>query len=177
MTSSTLDRIENGSRVFIDATIFIYHFTGSSLECRRLMEACESGGIDGFTSVTALAEVAHRLMTIEAVAKGLVSPGNVVRKLREKPSLVRDLHLYQEQTDLIPQMGISVLALDLEVMYLAAEIRLQYGLLVNDSLLTAAATREGIRSFASADPDFERVAELQLFRPGDLNFPGIHPPP
>ena len=55
MTSSTLDQIEEGSRVFIDATIFIYHFTGSFLQCRGLMEACESGRVDGFTSVTALA--------------------------------------------------------------------------------------------------------------------------
>ena len=168
MTSSTLDLIEDGSRVFIDATIFIYHFTGSSLECRRLMEACESGRIDGFTSVTALAEVAHRLMTIEAVAKGLVSPGNVVRKLREKPAFVRELHLYQEQTDLIPQMGVSILDLNLEVMYLAAEIRQRHGLLVNDSLLAATATREGITSFASADSDFERLEEIRLFHPSDL---------
>jgi predicted nucleic acid-binding protein len=164
MTSSALDRIEEGSRVFIDATIFIYHFTGSSLECRRLLEACESGRIDGLTSVTALAEVAHRLMTIEAVAKGLVSPGNVVRKLREKPALVRELHLYQSQTELIPQMGISILDLDVEVMALAAEIRRRHGLLVNDSLLAATATREGIMSFASADPDFERIEGIRLFR-------------
>ena len=107
-------------------------------------------------------------MTIEAVAKGLVSPGNVVRKLREKPALVRQLHLYQEQTDLISHMGISVLELDLEVMYLAAEIRQRHGLLVNDSLLAASATREGITSFASADSDFERVKEIRLFRPSDL---------
>jgi hypothetical protein len=68
MASSTLDQLAAGSRVFLDASIFIYHFTGSSLECRQLLEACESGLIEGFTSVTAVAEVAHRLMTIEAVA-------------------------------------------------------------------------------------------------------------
>jgi predicted nucleic acid-binding protein len=55
MASSTLDQLEAGSRVFIDASIFIYHFTGNSLECRQLLEACESGRIEGFTSVTAIA--------------------------------------------------------------------------------------------------------------------------
>ena len=168
MASSTLDQLEPGSRVFIDASIFIYHFTGSSLECRRLMESCENGRIEGFTSVTAVAEVAHRLMTIEAVARGLISPGNVVRKLREKPALVRELHLYQDQTELIPLMGIVILSLDLSTMTLAAEIRRRHGLLVNDSLLAATAIREGIADFASADTDFERVEELRLFRPGDF---------
>jgi predicted nucleic acid-binding protein len=168
MASSTLDQIEAGSRVFIDASIFIYHFTGRSPECRRLLEGCESGRIEGFTSVTAVAEVAHRLMTIEAVAKGLVSPGKVVQKLREKPALVRELHLYQEQTELIPLMGIVVLSLDSGLMILAAELRRRHGLLVNDSLLAATAAREGIADFASADTDFERVGELRLFRPGDL---------
>lgn len=168
MTFSTLDQLEAGSRVFIDASIFIYHFTGSSLKCRRLLEGCESARFAGFTSVTAVAEVAHRLMMIEAVTKGLVSPGNVVRKLRDKPSLVRELHVYQEQIELIPLMGIAIRDLDLEVMAFAAEIRRRHGLLVNDSLLSATAIREGIVDFASADSDFERVEELRLFRPDDL---------
>lgn len=98
MTFSTLDQIEAGSRVFVDASIFIYHFTGSSLKCRRLLEGCESDRFAGFTSVTAVAEVAHRLMMIEAVTKGLVSPGNVVRKLREKPSLVQTLQVIRNRS-------------------------------------------------------------------------------
>ena len=88
-----------------------------------MLEGCESDRFAGFTSVTAVAEAAHRLMMIEAVTKGLVSPGNVVRKLRDKPALVRELHVYQEQIELIPLMGIAVRGLDLEVMAFAAEIR------------------------------------------------------
>jgi uncharacterized protein len=52
MASSTLDQIEEGSRVFIDASIFIYHFTGMSLKCRLLLERCEQGRVAGITSVT-----------------------------------------------------------------------------------------------------------------------------
>jgi predicted nucleic acid-binding protein len=168
MTSSTLDEIEAGSRVFIDASIFIYHFTAVSFECRRLLESCEQGRIAGFTSVTAISEVAHRLMMIEAVAKGLVSPGNVARKLREKPDVVMVLTTYQDQIELIPLLGVSVLGLNLEVLKLSAVIRQRYGLLVNDSLLAATAIHEKIKDMASADSDFSRVADLRLFRPGDF---------
>ncbi|HSG38797.1 MAG TPA: hypothetical protein VLE27_04085, partial [Thermoanaerobaculia bacterium] len=104
MASSTLEQVERGARVFIDASVFIYHFTGASLDCRRFLETCERGQVEGFSSVTALAEVAHRLMMIEAVAKGLISPGNPARKLREKPEIVRELHVYLEQIELIPLM-------------------------------------------------------------------------
>jgi predicted nucleic acid-binding protein len=169
MGSSTLDQIPDGERVFIDATIFIYHFTGASQDCRKLLEDCERGRISGFTSATALTEVTHRLMMIEAVAKGLVSPGNVVRKLREKPAIVRELHVYQDQVELIPLMGIGVIDLDLEILSLAAGIRYLHGLLVNDSLLAASAIHHGIALMASADSDFERVEELQWFRPTDLS--------
>jgi predicted nucleic acid-binding protein len=115
--------VERGSRVFIDASIFIYHFTGTSPGCRRFLESCERGQVEGITSVTALAEVAHRLMMIEAVAKGLISPGNPARKLREKPAIVKELHVYLEQVELIPLMGIAVLSLDLETLGVAAALR------------------------------------------------------
>lgn len=168
MASSTLDQIPDGQRVFIDASIFIYHFTGASQACQMFLESCERGRVAGFTSVTALAEVTHRLMTIEAVAKGLVSPGNVVRRLREKPAIVRELHTYQDQVELIPLMGIVVLDLDLEILSVAAGIRYRYGLLVNDSLLAASAICQGITAMASGDSDFERVEQLQRFGPADL---------
>ncbi|MEA2602553.1 MAG: hypothetical protein QOF89_3545 [Acidobacteriota bacterium] len=107
-------------------------------------------------------------MTIEAVAKGLVSPGNVVRKLREKPEIVRELNTYQDQAERIPLMGIAVIELDVEILSFAAGIRQRYGLLVNDSILAATAISRRIAVMASADSDFERVEELQLFRPADL---------
>jgi predicted nucleic acid-binding protein len=74
----TLDRVPRASRIFLDSTIFIYHATGASSECRSLLERCEAGEVTGVTSVVVLAEVAHRLMIIEAVAAGRVSGKDVV---------------------------------------------------------------------------------------------------
>ncbi len=41
MVSSTLDQVKSGTRVLIDAPIFIYHFTGTSAECRDFLCRCE----------------------------------------------------------------------------------------------------------------------------------------
>ncbi len=86
-----LEEIRAGERVFVDAPIFVYHFTGASAGCRDFLERCEAGAIRAATSAVAVAEVTHRLMTLEAVARELVEPGDVVRKLRRDPDLVRRL--------------------------------------------------------------------------------------
>ncbi|MGH9389415.1 MAG: type II toxin-antitoxin system VapC family toxin [Vicinamibacteria bacterium] len=164
----TLDAVEPDTPVFIDAPIFIYHFTGASMECRRLLERCERGDIRGITSVVVLAEVAHRLMTIEAVAKGLVSSGNVVKKLREKPEIVSSLHNYQEQVEKIPLMFVEVVPLELGLLLRSAQLRKRFGLLVNDSLVAASALEWNVATIASADGDLSRVDGLTLFRPSDL---------
>ena len=109
--------------MFVDSTIFIYHATGASPQCRTLLERCEAGAIIGVTSVIVLAEVAHRLMAIEAVAKGLVSGKDVVKKLRARPDLVRRLHVYQEQVERIPLMGIDVIALELDILLRSTDVR------------------------------------------------------
>lgn len=61
----TLDRIPSGTRVLIDSSIFIYYFTGASVDCRACLERCARGDLSGITPVVALVEVAHRLMMIE----------------------------------------------------------------------------------------------------------------
>jgi predicted nucleic acid-binding protein len=164
----TLERVAAATRIFLDSTIFIYHATGASPECRCLLERCEGGDVAGVTSVVVLAEVAHRLMMIEAVAGGLVSGKDVVKKLRAKPAVVGGLHVYQEQVERIPLMGVDVLPLDIGTLLGSAHFRRQYGLLVNDSLVVAAACGAGIAHLASADPDFGRVKELTLYQPSDL---------
>jgi len=168
MTSSALEEIERGARVFIDSSIFVYHFTGVSSSCRAFLERCERAEHTGTTSVTVLAEVAHRLMMIEAVQRRLVTPGNVAQKLRKRPDAIRKLHLYSEQVGRIPLMGIEVLALQLDVMLHAGELRARHGLMVNDSIITATAAASGIDAIASGDADFERVGGLTLHRPTDL---------
>ena len=168
MASSSLDELPDGSEVFIDAPIFVYHFTGSSESCRGFLERCERGALQGVTSAVTLAETTHRLMLIEAVSAGLVTPGNVVRKLRERPELVRRLGAYQDRVEEIPLMGIQVEAVDLRTLLLAAGVRRRHGLLTNDSLALATAEDRGVQALASADRDFADLPGVELYRPEDL---------
>lgn len=154
--------------MFVDATIFIYHFTGLSRECRELLERCEGGEVEGVTSTTVLAEVAHRLMMIEAVSRRLVEPGNVATKLRAKPAVVRKLSLYQEQVDRIPLMGIDVRPDDMATFHRSRVGRATHGLLTNESMVLASAFETGADAVATADRDFRRAREIATYEPGDL---------
>jgi predicted nucleic acid-binding protein len=168
LTISKLEQVIADKPVFVDATIFVYHFTGASVECREFLRRCERGEVRGVTSVTALAEATHRLMMIEAVSKKLVTAGNLAQKLRKRPATVKKLHLYQEQVEKIPLMGIEIVPLDLQVLASAAALRTKYGLMTNNSLILASALERGIGQLASADSDFASVPEIKTYRPGDF---------
>jgi predicted nucleic acid-binding protein len=107
-------------------------------------------------------------MTIEAVSAGLVSGRDVVKKLRAQPDLVRRLQVYQDQLERIPLMGVNVVPIELGTLLRSADLRSRYGLLVNDSLVVAAAQGAGIEHLASADVDFRRVKGMSVHHPGDL---------
>jgi predicted nucleic acid-binding protein len=163
-----LPELPAGQTVFIDANIFIYHFTGLSQECSGFLERCERGDLWGITAVHILLEALHRLMMIEAVTKGLVTSGNVARKLRKKPNVVKQLADYQTQTEAILEMGIEVVGLTSDFLKSSYPYRCRDGLLVNDSLTTAVMEAEGILDLATANCDFTRVEELRVYRPMDL---------
>src|SRR5713101_8371154 len=100
-----IKEIKTGETVFIDANIFIYHFTGVSEESTLFLRRCEEGELTGVTGMNTLIEVLHRLMMIEAVAKGFVKPGNVVRKLKNKPDIVKKLTEHQTHALSIMDIG------------------------------------------------------------------------
>lgn len=166
--AARLARVPNGASIFVDANIFVYHFTGVSAECSQFLERCERGEIIAVTGVHTLLEVLHRLMMVEAVIKRLVSPGNVARKLREQPEIVKELSQSEEQAEIILGMGVEVMPVEGDVLVTSRHYRSAYGLMVNDSVAAAMVQRARIDMIASADQDFARIPGFRLYTPGDL---------
>jgi predicted nucleic acid-binding protein len=164
----TLADLRDGDRVFIDANIFIYHFGGRSPECKALLERCARRELFAFTSTSILAEVLHRLMIAEAIAKGLATAKTAVRKLREQPELVKACTQYQDDVDKISQMNVTIFDLTLEVVKNSAKVRRDEGLLTNDSLVVACMGEQGLTKLATANGDFDRLSRLEVCKPTDL---------
>ncbi|MEW6455627.1 MAG: PIN domain-containing protein [Acidobacteriota bacterium] len=163
-----LDDIKSGEKIFIDSNIFIYHFSGVSKSCKEFLIRCETGEVYGFVSINILLEVMHKLMLAEALYKKLITPGNLVHKLRENPDIGKKLSEYQKNTMNILEMGVEVILFHEEILEMSFEFRRDYGLLVNDSITSAMMKNSGILNIASSDKDFERVKTFKVYPPSDV---------
>jgi predicted nucleic acid-binding protein len=87
----TFDTIPAGTAVFIDANNFIYAVTADPRygpSCEKLLQRVENKEITGYTSSHVLAEMAHRLMTIEAASSLGRSLSGMANWLKRHPAEV-----------------------------------------------------------------------------------------
>jgi predicted nucleic acid-binding protein len=67
----TFADIPAGLSIFVDANIFVYHFLSHATfgpACHQLLERAARQEIVGYTAADVLSDVAHRVMTLEAIA-------------------------------------------------------------------------------------------------------------
>jgi predicted nucleic acid-binding protein len=157
-----------GDSVFLDANTFIYHYGPDPAlgpPCSQLLQRIENQELTGFTSVHLLAEVVHKLMTIEASALFGWSMAGMANRLRRHPSEVQKLNAFKVALDQISQSRMQVLDVPLATLQSAALIGRQTGLLINDALIVALLQQYGLTRLASHDADFDRVPGLTRFAP------------
>ncbi len=157
-----------GGTVFLDASVFIHHFEPNALygpSATEFLERIENQEMIGVTTTHVVSEVAHRLMTIEAMqAFGWTSAG-IARRLRSHPAQVQTLTRFRQAIQEIPLFAVRILSIDPSWLDLAAEASQQTGLLHNDALIIAAMRIHGLPNLASADSDFDGVAGIARYGP------------
>jgi predicted nucleic acid-binding protein len=163
-----LEDVPEGARIFVDANIFIYHFSRVSSECRSFLARCESGQVEAFTGVHILLEITHRLMILEALHKGLISGGQPARKLKEKPQVVKSLNDYNKAVRQISRLGLRVRAVTPAIVRASEAVRAQEGLLTNDSVTIAFMRKLELENLATHDSDLMNIPGLIVYRPEDI---------
>jgi predicted nucleic acid-binding protein len=166
--SLTLTDIPPGAAVFLDANVFVYHFAPHpvlQLPCQRLLERCARQEITGYTSAHVLTNVAHRIMTLEAVDRFGWPIAGIVQRLRGHPNELRQLTRFRQAVDDVPAFGVHVLPINGALVSTAAATSQQHGLLSGDALLVAVMHEHGLANLASHDADFDRVAGLTRYAP------------
>jgi len=157
-----------GSRVFLDANTLIYYATAEptfGIACKQLIERIAFQAIEGFTSALVLTDLAHRAMTIEAMAKFGWPIANVGKRLRQNPTLLQTLTQFRQSVEDVPKLGIHVLPVDETLVVAATIVSQQYGLLTGDALVIATMQRYGLTVLASSDSDFDMVPGIQRYEP------------
>ncbi len=164
----TFADLNPGDSVFVDANTFIYHFTPDPIlgpPCSALLLRIENQELAGFTSLHVLAEVAHKLMTIEANRLYGWPFAGMANRLRRHPAEVQRLSLFRVCIEQIARSRIQVLDAPLSVLVNATPVSQGTGLLTNDALIASLMQHHGLNKLASADPDFDRVPGLTRYAP------------
>ena len=164
----TFANLVAGDSVFVDANSFIYQFAPDPVlgpPCSQLFQRIENQELAGFTSIHLLAEVAHKLMTIEANALFGWQFAGMANRLRRHPTEVQRLTAFRRAIEQISQSHIQVLPIPVAVLVAAAAVCQQTGLLINDALAVMVMQANGLTKLASHDSDFDRVPGLTRYAP------------
>ena len=163
-----LDTIPSGSRIFVDANIFIYHFVADPIygaECSRLVQRIEDQEVFAITTFTVLSEISHRLMTMEAHLVLKWPYAGIANRLRHDPASVSQLTWPEKAFDYLRALPLLCFPGDSTQMDHALQITKRYGILTNDAISLAAMETQQIPLIASTDADFDRIPGITRFSP------------
>lgn len=164
----TFAAIPAGVTVFLDANSLVYHFANDpkyGAACTGLLKRVEQGQLHGVTSAHGLADVSHRLMTLEAInLLGWPAPG-IAARLRKHHTEIPKLTVYLQAIAGLPLSRIQVFPITQPLVEKATFLSRDYELLTGDALVVAAMQANGVAHLASNDPDFDRVPGLIRYAP------------
>lgn len=160
--------IPAGADVFVDANTFVYAFLPDPRfgpPCEQLLQRIENQQLRGFSSAHVVAEMAHRLMTLEAASLLGRSLAGLAHWLKRHPAEVQRLTQPRQAIDELTLIGVHLLPVTGPHDSRAADISRQFGLLTNDALIVAVMRDHGLTLLASHDADFDRVPGLTRYAP------------
>jgi predicted nucleic acid-binding protein len=157
-----------GADVFVDANTLVYHFAPDpvlGIACSDLLIRIRRQEIHGFTSTHVVAEMAHHLMTLEAIKALGWRSGKIAQRLGKNPAEVQKLTVFRQAIREVPIFGIRVLTIPPDLLDAAAGISQAFGLLTNDALIVAVMQANKLTNLASNDHDFDHVLGLTRYAP------------
>ncbi len=167
-TVSLFADIPDGTTVFIDANPFVYHFIFDptcGTACTSLLERIERQEIEGFCTPHVLAEVAHRLMTLEACWTFGWSYQGIASRLRQHPNELSQLQTFRQSLLAISQLGLTITAVTDSHVIRAASLSQASGLMTNDAIIAIVMQDHAVTAMASRDTDFDRLPFVTRYAP------------
>lgn len=160
--------IPKGARLFVDANCLVYHFGPDPVvgpPCRELMERIDRKEIHAYTSTHILSDVAHRLMTMEAMTRLGWPATGIAPRLRRHPTELKQLTDFRAAIETIHNSKLQIFSVPADQVVVATSISQQFGLLSDDALIVALMQANGLVDLASNDADFDRVPMLTRYAP------------
>ena len=164
-----LSDLEDGSSIFVDSNIFIYHFSRKSKfnpASTNFLERIEKKEIIGVTSTLVVQEATHRLMIMDAATNIRdIKSKDLVKYLKAHPGIVKKLVDHHSIPEKIASFNLEIVPPDMDAIIRSQEMKRRFGLLSNDSLTLQIMEDLKINNLASNDADFEMVTFIKLYKP------------
>lgn len=157
-----------GAPVFLDANVLVYHFISHAVfgaACSALIHEIEMGGREGFTSVSALSDTSHQLMTFETTITLVWPSTGTLRRLKRNSSQISLLSRFRDAVNSVANLGIQVMPVSGDMVTAAVDLCKQHGLFTDDAILVATMQDAGLIHLASNDADFDRVPSIVRYSP------------
>ncbi len=164
----TFAQVPPGVAIFLDANSLIYHFANDPTyggACTQLVKRVEQQQLQGLTSTHVVADLAHRLMTLEAINRFGWPATGIAARLRKHHGDIPHLGVFRQAVTSLPLLNIQVLPVTLPHVETATLLSRQYELLTGDALIVAVMRAHGLTHLASSDADFDRVPGLTRYAP------------
>ncbi len=163
-----LKEIPQGQSVFVDANTLVYHFAADSqfgVACTDFVSRFEQHEIFAMCATHVIADVAHRLMTIDAILAFGWPIAGIAQRLRRNHAEIPRLIRYRQVVEQLPQSNLQVLPIAWPLVSAAMAISQRYELLCGDALIVAMMENHGLTHLASNDADFDRIPWLKRYSP------------
>jgi predicted nucleic acid-binding protein len=82
--------------------------------------------------------------------------------------IIKGLREYNQSVQQIPRLRIRVRTITSAMVIASEAIRVQEGLMTNDSVTVAFMRKMGLTDVATADADFNNVSYISVYQPGDI---------
>ncbi len=164
----TFADIANGASVFVDANTFVYYLAADPVfgpACKQFFERIDRQEIVAFTSTQELSDVAHRLMTMEAMARFGWPANAIAQRLRNHSAEISKLTTFCTAVADIANSKVQFLHVPASLCVDATTISRRFGLLNGDALIVAILQQNGLTHLASHDADFDRVPGITRYGP------------
>lgn len=134
----TLADIPGHSAVFVDANTLVYHFAPNptfGAACRQFVERVERQDVVGITTPHVISDVAHRLMTLEAISKFGWPLAGIANRRKKQPGEIQRLTNYKLALNGIQKSQLRIISNTIFDIVAAADECQIHGLLSGDALI------------------------------------------
>jgi len=166
-----LDGFPGTDPIYVDASIFIYTLLQHPrflAPCQRFLEKVERGAVHALTSPLVLDEVAYKIIVerLKAILQQPLAP-LVLERIKQDPALLAHVKPELELFLWVVRhyRGLRIVSVPARSGSQLAAVILKERLLPRDALHVLVMRAKRVHHIATNDPDFERVAGIQVWRP------------